>query len=221
MQNKNELTIRERAAALLFVHGIETSPAKLYAVAYRDSLEAVEALSDISGTASRWIRSKRMREFIQKEAAALDARRAQERKGMEAEIIARLQARTDRSLDGAGLVDYSLPANQLRKLNALINGSKDAGEALDALKVMIAKQTELAPEKKTEKPVRYFRPLVCGDCVLYQMAGEVLQLRAAQNYDTHAPAVQEEIDAKLREAGRAVVERYVDRLLLKKTKVKP
>ncbi len=217
MQNKNELTIRERAAALLFVHGIETSPAKLYAVAYRDSLEAVEALSDISGTASRWIRSKRMREFIQKEAAALDSKREQERKGMEAEIIARLQAKTDRSLDGAGLIDYSLPANQLRKLNALINGSKDAGEALDALKVMIAKQTELAPEKKTEKPVRFYRPFCCSDCPLYSMAGEVLQQRAAQNYNNHAPAVQAEIDAKLREGGRAIIEKYYQMLIKKST----
>ena len=218
MQNKNELTIRERAAALLFVHGIETSPAKLYAVAYRDSLEAVEALSDISGTASRWIRSKRMQEFIQKEAAALDARRAQERKGMEAEIIAQLQARTDRSLDGAGLVDYSLPANQLRKLNSLINGSKDAGEALDALKVMIAKQTELAPEKKTEKPVRYFRPVDCKDeCPLYQMADDALRLRSGIQYKQYTPAMQAQVDAKLREGGRAIIEKYVQMLITKQT----
>lgn len=218
MQNKNELTIRERAAALLFVHGIETSPAKLYAVAYRDSLEAVEALSDISGTASRWIRSKRMREYIQKEAAALDARRAQERKGMEAEIIAQLQARTDRSLDGAGLVDYSLPANQLRKLNSLINGSKDAGEALDALKVMIAKQTELAPEKKTEKPVRYFRPVDCKDeCPLYQMADDALRLRSGIQYKQYTPAMQAQVDAKLREGGRSIIEKYVQMLITKQT----
>lgn len=173
MQKTKELTIRERAAALLLVHGIETSPAKLYAVAYRDSLEAVEALSDISGTASRWIRSKRMREFIQKEAAALDARRDQERKGMEAEIIARLQARTDRSLDGAGLVDYSLPANQLRKLNALINGSKDAGEVLDALKLLISKQAELAPARTTEKQQRFYLPLSCGECHIKAIFNEI------------------------------------------------
>ena len=78
--------------------------------------------------------------------------------------------RRDGSVTDAGLVDYSDPRNQLRKLNSLINGSKDAGETLDALKVMISKQSDLAPEKKTEPPVRVYVPLSCDACPLYKDA---------------------------------------------------
>ncbi len=165
---KNELTIRERAAALLFIHGLETSPARLYTIAHRGSLEAVEALSDLRATASRWFHSAKVQDFVQREKAAYDAQKATERKGVEAEVLARVQAQGDNSLDGAGLVDYSRPANQLAKLNSLINGSRDAGETLDALKVMIAKQSELAPEVRRENPVRVYLPLACHDCPLYK-----------------------------------------------------
>ena len=167
MPHTNELTPRERAAALLFAHGIETSPAKLYAVAHAGSLEAVEALADVPATASRWIRSKRISDFIAREKAAVEARREQERKRIEAEVLGRVQAERDDTLAGAGMVDYSDPRNQLRKLNALINGAKDAGEILDALKLMIAKQSELAPEVRREKPTRVYTPLRCHQCPLY------------------------------------------------------
>lgn len=165
---KNDLTIREQAAALLFVYGIETSPARLYAVAHPGSLEAVAALSDVNASASRWLRNKKVQEFVRKEKAALDADRARERMAIEAETLERVDAAKDHTLAMEGMVDYSDPRNQLRKLNSLINGSKDAGETLDALKVMIAKQSELAPEKRTDRAVRVYLPLACGECPLYK-----------------------------------------------------
>lgn len=161
------MTLREKAAAVLYVYGIETSPAKLYTIAHPGSLETVEALADIRAVASRWIRSQKVLEYVQRERAALEARQAQERKRIESETLARVQAERDDSLAGDGLVDYSVPSNQLRKLNTLINGSKDSGEALDALKVMIAKQSELAPASRPEKTPRVYLPLTCHECPLY------------------------------------------------------
>ena len=166
----NELTPREIAAAQLYAYGIETSPAKLYAVAHRGSLEAVEALSDINASASRWLHSEKVQSFVRREKAAIDARQAQERKTIEAEVLARVRAKKDGSLTEAGQIDYSDPRNQLRKLNTLINGSTDTGETLDALKVMIAKQSDLAPEKKGERPVRVYVPMSCDACPLYAEA---------------------------------------------------
>lgn len=167
---KTELTIREIAAARLFVYGLESSPAKLYTIAHAGSLEAVEGFSALAANASHWLYSARIQDFIQKERAALDARRDQERRTIEAEVLARVHAQRDGSVTDAGQIDYSDPRNQLRKLNTLINSSKDAGETLDALKVMIAKQSDLAPEKKTEPPVRVYVPLSCHECPLYKDA---------------------------------------------------
>lgn len=213
--NKNEITIRERAAAVLYVYGVETSPAKLYAVAHPGSLETVEGLADIRAGASRWIRSRKIQEFIQRERAALDARQAQERKRIESDVLARVQAEKDDSITGEGEIDFSDPANQLRKLNSLINCSKDAGEALDALKVMIAKQQELAPEKqRKEKTVKFYRPLDCrDDCPLYRLADEILRLRSAQHYNQATTEMQSQIDAKIRAAGPEIVQRYFEMLL--------
>lgn len=166
---KNEITIREMAAARLLVYGLEKSPARLYQVAHPGALETVAGLSDLPATASRWLRSKKIQAFIETEQAALDAKREKDRKRIEAETLARIQSAKE-GTQLAGHVDYSVPANQLRKLNELINSAGDPSEALDALKVLISKQNELAPEKRTERPIRAYVPITCTECPLYAEA---------------------------------------------------
>ncbi len=214
---RNKITTREQSAVRLhiFLDG-EVSPSVLYRVAYHGSIEAVEAISDLPAVASRWWRSRKIQEFYTAEKALYDARRDAERKRIEAETIHRIQAEKSGHTDTSGMIDYGVPANQLRKLNQLVNTATDPSEALDALKVIISKQGEIAPEKR-ETPIRYYRPVTCDRCPLHAMAHEVLQLRASQKYDNLPRIAQEEIDARLREAGRSIVERYVAQLLHKKT----
>ena len=171
MQMKNKITIREQSAVRLHIYmDGEVSPSLLYKVAHPGSIETVEAISDLPAVASRWWRSRKIQDFYTAEKALYDARKDAERKRIEAETTTRIQAEKAGHLDRAGLIDFSIPENQRRKLNEIINGTADAGEALDALKVLIAKQGELAPVERKETPVRVYLPLSCSDCPLYAKA---------------------------------------------------
>lgn len=167
--NNSELTIRERAAVLLFVNGIETSPKKLYTIAHPGDLRTVEGLADLPATASRWLRSVRVQKVIASERSACETRKDAERARIEAEVAARNQT-SPGGVVPRGFVDYSNPAAQLNKLNELVNTAADSGEALDALKVLLSRQNDLAPEKRTEKRVRAYLPISCTECPLYLRA---------------------------------------------------
>lgn len=67
-----------------------------------------------------------------------------------------------------GIVDYTNPEKQKEKLNEIINTAKDSGEALDALKVIISGQKNDQEAAKTNKVQRFYTPLQCRDCPLYQ-----------------------------------------------------
>jgi hypothetical protein len=69
-------------------------------------------------------------------------------------------------------VDYSNPVNQSRKLNEIINKAGDAGEALDALKVIISTQRADRDAAKDNKVVRAYLPHNCHACPLYHAAHE-------------------------------------------------
>ena len=165
---KNKITIREQSAVRLHIYmDGEVSPTVLYRVAHPGSIETVEAISDLPAVSSRWWRSRKIQDFYTAEKALHDARKDAERKRIEAETINRIQAEKAGHLDRAGLIDFSIPENQRRKLNEIINGTADAGEALDALKLIISKQNELTPEVRREPMVRAYVPLRCYSCPLY------------------------------------------------------
>ena len=70
----------------------------------------------------------------------------------------------------SGFVDYSRPENQTAKLNELVNRSKDPGEALDALKVIISTQKADRDAAKEGRVQRVYLPITCDGCPLYQRA---------------------------------------------------
>jgi hypothetical protein len=217
MKKQNELSIREQAAIRLYLHEDEDlSPVFVYKVAHRGDLEHVEGLKDIAANASRWIRSQKVVEYMNQQRSVLKDKKEKERLRIESEVVARMKQAGADSSAVPGMVDYSNPAAQLRKLNELINTADDPGEALDALKVLIAKQGELKPEATKEKVSRFYLPLSCKDCPLYQMAGDVLKLRSAQKYNNLCQSTKEEIDAKLHAGGRAIIEKYFKKLIQNK-----
>jgi len=165
---KNKITIREEFAikAQIYADG-SLSPQIVYKLAYPGSIEQAEALADLPANASRWWRSKKVQDYYLEQMAVYNSRKEAERKRIEQEVVGRIEAAKAGTTTDSGLVDYGDPRNQLRKLNEIINTASDPNEALDALKVVIARQGELAPEKRQEKAVRTYLPLNCHECPLY------------------------------------------------------
>lgn len=167
---KTTLTVREQAAIrLLVLSGGKESPQQLYRIAHPGTLEQVEALSDLPSTASRWLHSARIEKYRAEQEAIFKAKQDADRKRIEDETLHRIQATGKKAIDS--FVDYSNPANQLAMLNRLLNTAQDPGEILDALKVVIAKQSDLNPDARPEtKQVRAYVPITCSECPLYAAA---------------------------------------------------
>ena len=175
MAKKHDLTPREQAAVKLFLHEGETlSPVAVMRLAYPGSLEDFDRLNDVAASASRWIRTQKVKAYMDEQRAILNDRKAKERMKIEAEIVARFQTSADtggHKIDG--FVDYSQPSAQLAKLNELINTASDPGEVLDAMKVLLSKQAELAPGRKDSPQARVYLPLACSECRLKAILNEV------------------------------------------------
>lgn len=171
---KNELTKREKAAIRLYVLSEgDVGIADLYAVAYDGDESAVSRIASLPSVASRWWRSQKVTEYFNEQKAAFGARKEKERMRIESECLARTSGKNK---DGqlVNFVDYSKPSNQMAKLNQLINTAQDPDAQLDALKVVIARQQELAPEKRTPERVHAYLPLRCDSCPLYKKEKEKL-----------------------------------------------
>lgn len=165
MKGLKTITLRERAAVMLYIEGAIKSKPDLYRVAYAGSSTEVESLADISATATRWFSSKKIQEFLASQKAICEEKRRKERKVIEAEILAHVP---DKQKDASSrIVDYSNPENQRKKLNELVNSASDPGEALDALKVIISGQRDDKQAAREQRQVRAYLPLMCDECPLY------------------------------------------------------
>ena len=168
MANIQALTIREQAAVKLYVHGIETSPQRLYQIAHPGRLEDALGLVDLPATASRWIRSRKVVEYIEAEQISFRAKVEKERLKIESETIARLQTKEGKAALDSKFIDYSTTEAQLSKLNEIVNSAKDPSEALDALKILIARKAELQTEDRpgSKSVMRFYVPINCKICPL-------------------------------------------------------
>ena len=158
---KNELTFREKAAIRLYIYTDgDVGIADLYRVAYNGDEAAIARISSIPSVASRWWRSAKVVDYYTREKATYDAKKEKERLQIEREVSARLSSPEKVE------IDYSDPKNVLQKLNTIVNSSSDNGEILDAIRLLIQKQNDLAPARKTEQVQRFFTPVQCRDCVV-------------------------------------------------------
>ena len=142
----------------------------LYAVSYPGRFEDAQALRDLNAVASRWWRSKKIQDCLTTETATFKAHQDAEESRIKAECVARLSA--EKTDDDRGIIDYSDPSQQRRKLNELIAGSTDPHDQLDALKALMARP-EIAPTERKEKPMRFYLPLSCDRCVIKRLFGIV------------------------------------------------
>lgn len=169
MPGEKQISERERAAVEWCIMSGNINKVAAYRIAYPGSTAEVEGLRGIASTAAHWWQSIKISEYRNEFATLWKARREKERKAIEDATVAKVRD-SDRKESGGGaefggLVDYSDPANQRRKLNELINTADDAGEILDALKVMISGQKD-GQAAKERKQVLAYLPLQCSECFI-------------------------------------------------------
>ena len=217
MANNRIITEREKAVIRYGIaYGIDNK-AELYRLAYNGSEAQIAQISDLPAQASRWWRSRKIAEFYSREIREFQIRQDRQRAQLREEAAAEVEeARRSGRRTPDGLIDYSLEQNQIRKLNEIINHSGATGEELDALKMMIANISAKRPQEGEQRKPHFYMPLTCPDCPLYKMAGEVLQLRASQGYDSRTEEGKAIVDAELQAGGRAIIEKYVEQLINKK-----
>ena len=175
------ITERENAILYALALGVIDSWQKAYILAHQRPEEEVKQQSALYSTVSRWKQHPEIVKAYNNAVAILKAREdkiREESKGAgiqepkEEETSTgdnvRTETKTGRKL--AGNVDYTNPAEQARKLNELVNNAEDPGEALDALKVIIASQKADRESAREGKRVVFYTPLRCKDCPLYEKA---------------------------------------------------
>lgn len=163
MKNLSE---REQFAIRFAIFDESVGRAAIYRLSSSKSESELAALKDLPACATRWWFSARVQDYYNEQLSIYQKKKENERERIEKEAINRIKA-TEEGSKEHGNVDYSDPRNQLRKLNTIVANSDDVKDQLDALKLLISKQTEIAPAKKNGPQVRAYLPLSCNDCPLY------------------------------------------------------
>lgn len=165
-----KLTESEKAAIYYHVFGGVNDWPLLYAIG--DGLKDPTKID--RAIVYRWRNMPKIQtliESIQRE--KLVALEDEKRKGFEAgrdSVLDNVGTNSQPTTAKSKFLDYTDPANQNRKLNELVNTSNDAGEVLDALKVIMQAQKADRDAAKTGKSVTAYVPMCCHDCPLYQKA---------------------------------------------------
>ena len=186
---QQKATEREKIALFALAAGIIPDTKTAYILSQDTPVDEARDLSAASSTASRWktrdeitkVYEEYARYFADRDAKNRAIGRDEERARMEQESNRDDRSDTEqraggnvrtKGRDNPLFVDYSNPVNQSRKLNEIINKAGDAGEALDALKVIISTQRADRDAAKDNKIVRAYLPHNCHACPLYQTARE-------------------------------------------------
>lgn len=176
------ITERENAILYALALGVIDSWPKAYILANQRPEEEIQQQTALKSTVSRWKQHpeiikaynnavailKAREDRIREEAQKAGSQESGEEKTSGESV--RTETKTGRKV--AGVVDYTNPAEQARKLNELVNTAQDPGEALDALKVIIASQKADRESAREGKRVVFYTPLRCKDCPLYEKARE-------------------------------------------------
>ena len=169
-----DLTIREKAAVALYLSDPKNvSPRDMLRVARDTTIAETDSLKDVWASASRWFHSERIQTYLRGQELLRDEKQAKERQAIEAEVFSKINVTNPGTKIGGG-IDYSNPRNRERLYNEIISQSKnDPKTALDAAKMFEQIQKDNREAAVTpQKQVRYYLPLRCESCVLYQKAKE-------------------------------------------------
>ena len=157
------LSDRERAAIYMHVYGGCDNWQLLYSIAQPGELDR----PFIDTQVSTWKNSAKIKGLIRDLTAAKGAQEDEIRK-------AGYNAGQNDLLDAAGandavagVVDYTKPEEQKKLLNRLIATATEPGEAIDALKIIVAGQKDDRQAAREGRQVRAYLPLLFYQCPLY------------------------------------------------------
>ncbi len=168
------LTEREKAAIYYHVFGGCNDWRLLYAIADNTGDGTPDPKNTGNNYPSRWKHSPKVARVLDEaQHARMKLIQAAEEKGRQQgreELLDNVRTESGNASKNARIIDYTNPENQTRKLNELINTASDAGEALDALKVIIQGQKADRDAAREQKTVRAYLPVTCSGCPLYEKA---------------------------------------------------
>lgn len=167
----NKLTESEKAAIYYHIFGGCNDWLLLYAIADGKKPENVRNRSTIY----KWKNSHKIQDLlskVQKEKDSALQAFADEQRKTETDSGGNVATETSTQRTKPKYKDYSRPDNQTEKLNELVNTATDAGDALDALKVIISAQRADKESAKDGKQVRAYVPISCTECPLYEKASK-------------------------------------------------
>ncbi len=162
------ITEREKAAIYYHLYAGCDEWTTLYLIAYDGP--AAEWKSDryLSDRASKWKRSEKIRSFLEEARKIKNINEAEHDKEITRKAMERTAESESAKKGGKGekgkFIDYADPANQRAKLNELVNQASDPGEALDALKVIIAGQRDDKQAAREQQTQRFYTPKQCEGC---------------------------------------------------------
>lgn len=174
-----KVTEREKAVIFSLAAGFVKTWTEAYILANQRTEEEMRRLKAVSSTAIRWRNRRDITEFynyavdtIKKRDEANQNKGKALAEGMNRNAGDSERPNTEKAKGFEKVVDYSDPANQMQKLNDLVNTADDSGEALDALKVIIATQKADKEAARERKQVVFYTPQHCHDCPMYGKALE-------------------------------------------------
>lgn len=170
--NNKRITERERAAVEWYVMSGKKDKITAYKIAFPGSLQEVNGFSSLPQVANRWMQTAKISEYLDAFKKIWEGQQTEVRERIRKEVEKELEQaggvserrNNEHEKSGRGFVDYSNPANQRHKLNELVNEAKDAGEALDALKIIIAGQRDDRQAAKDAQIQRFYTPETCRNC---------------------------------------------------------
>lgn len=172
---KKDTTLRENAALFALAAGYIKTWRECYIAAYPTTEKDAENLRSLPSIVTRWKNVPAVSAEYER------ARKYLQNRDLDTEDKVRAELRQEKEETGGNeraksapekraFVDFSRPENQTAKLNELVNTADDTGEALDALKVIIATQKADREAAKEGRVVRAYLPISCTDCPLYEHA---------------------------------------------------
>jgi hypothetical protein len=180
MVYNRELSKNERAAICALICGIIDNWTDCYLIGAGKTANDLPGKNSLNTTVSRWRNSAKVVKEYERQTAELATRiKGNPLNSGNSENEKRLSEGDNKEHTKNGKraqIDYTRPENQRTLLNDLINTADDQKDKLDALKTIIQAQKDDKQAAKDNQIQRFYSPLRCSGCPLYQKAKKNLTI---------------------------------------------
>lgn len=174
-----DLTLSEKVAICGLVCGVVDNWADCYLIGAGKYGDLSVNRNNLRPTVSRWKNSAKVVKEYEKQSAELATRAKSlsiSDNLQEGEKLTSCDNKEHTKNGKRAQIDYTRPENQRTLLNDLINTADDQKDKLDALKTIIQAQKDDKQAAKDNQIQRFYSPLRCSGCPLYQKAAKSLTI---------------------------------------------